>query len=159
MKIGENIKRIRLEKGLTQKQLGEKLGKISQQQIGQWETGKANPKIENLQKIAYALGCTMNELLNGDDTFKAVTNTTIFENADGSRYEKSETTIELTDRAKFIDCYDNMNKTGQREALKRVSEMTRLEEYTVEPHKVSLKTVPNEELKRAYKYYPLDTEE
>ena len=49
MSIGENIKRIRKEKGLTQKELGLALGGISQQQIGQWETGKANPKIETIQ--------------------------------------------------------------------------------------------------------------
>lgn len=55
MTIGENIKRIRLERHMTQKELGEKLGGISQQQIGQWETGKANPKIETIDKIATAL--------------------------------------------------------------------------------------------------------
>lgn len=55
MTVGEKIRTIRKEKGLTQKELGDKLGKISQQQIGQWETGKANPKKETLQKIAKAL--------------------------------------------------------------------------------------------------------
>ena len=43
MTVGEKIKYIRKEKGLTQKELGIILGDISQQQIGQWETGKANP--------------------------------------------------------------------------------------------------------------------
>lgn len=158
MPTGSRIKEIRKQKGLTQKQLGEKCG-MYESQIRKYENGKANPKIETLQKIAGALGCTINELLNGDDTFKAVTNTTIIENADGSRYEKTETTIELTDRAKFIDCYDNMNKIGQREALKRVSEMTQLEKYTRKRDKPKLETVSDEKLKQDYKYYPPDTPE
>ena len=56
MNIGENIRRIRTEKKITQKELGEKLGGISQQQIGRWENDKANPKKETIEKIAVALG-------------------------------------------------------------------------------------------------------
>ena len=54
-KTGNLIRSLRIKKGLTQKELGDRLGGISQQQIGQWETGKANPKIETLKKIADAL--------------------------------------------------------------------------------------------------------
>lgn len=61
MTIGERIKKIRQEKGLSQKELGEKLG-VSQQMIGQWETGKANPKIETLIKIAEALDCEVSDI-------------------------------------------------------------------------------------------------
>lgn len=55
MTIGERIKKIRQEKGLSQKELGERIS-VSQQMIGQWENGKANPKIETIEKIAKALG-------------------------------------------------------------------------------------------------------
>lgn len=54
MTVGENIKRIRKEKGLTQKKLGELCG-INEVQIRQYESGKANPKIETIDKIASAL--------------------------------------------------------------------------------------------------------
>lgn len=54
MTIGENIRNIRKEKGLTQKQLGERC-QINEVQIRQYELGKANPKIETVQKIAAAL--------------------------------------------------------------------------------------------------------
>ena len=64
MTIGERIRSIRKEKGLTQKELGEALGKRSQQQIGQWETGKANPKLETIEKIATALNVSVYELLD-----------------------------------------------------------------------------------------------
>lgn len=54
MSVGENIKKIRKEKGLTQKKLGELSG-INEVQIRQYELGNANPKIETLEKIANAL--------------------------------------------------------------------------------------------------------
>ncbi len=53
--VGENIRRIRKARNMTQKELGKRLGGISQQQIGQWETGIKNPKIETLEKIATVL--------------------------------------------------------------------------------------------------------
>ena len=56
--VGERIKAARLEKGLTQKELGSLLG-LSVPAISQWETNLRNPKIETLQKIADALGCSV----------------------------------------------------------------------------------------------------
>lgn len=55
MTVGENIRRIRKEKGLTQKQLGERLN-MTQSAIGQFENDKTSPKIETIDKIASALG-------------------------------------------------------------------------------------------------------
>ena len=54
MSIGNNIKRLRIEKKLTQKKLSELTG-ISEVMISQYELGLRNPKLENLQKIAKAL--------------------------------------------------------------------------------------------------------
>lgn len=67
MSIGENIKRIRTEKKMTQKELGEKLGGISQQQIGRWENGNAKPKIDTIQKIAQALGVYLGDIYEDDN--------------------------------------------------------------------------------------------
>ncbi len=67
MTVGENIKQARKEKGITQKELGIMLGGISQQQIGQWETGKANPKFETIKKIADALNIDVLYLLCIDE--------------------------------------------------------------------------------------------
>ncbi len=64
MTIGENIKRIRKRKGLTQKQLSELSG-INESQLRRYELGlnNSNPKIETIQKIANALGIPVS-LLN-----------------------------------------------------------------------------------------------
>lgn len=52
--IGDKIRRCRKQKGMTQAELGAKLG-VSQALIGQYETGKRKPKIEQLSKLAAAL--------------------------------------------------------------------------------------------------------
>ncbi len=62
MTIGENIKRIRKEKGLTQKQLADKL-KCATGTIQQYELGKRQPRIEQLKRIATALDVDVWELI------------------------------------------------------------------------------------------------
>lgn len=55
MTIGENIRRLRKEKGLTQKQLGERCG-MKEANVRKYELNKGNPKIETIKRIASALG-------------------------------------------------------------------------------------------------------
>lgn len=54
MTVGETIRTIRKEQGLTQKELGQLCG-IDEANIRKYELGKANPKIETIEKIAKAL--------------------------------------------------------------------------------------------------------
>ena len=70
MSVGENIKRIRKERHLSQRELGEKLG-ISQQMVGQYENNPTPPKLETIQKIASALDVPVYIL---DDRIKYTTN-------------------------------------------------------------------------------------
>lgn len=62
MTIGENIKRIRKEKGFTQKKLGE-LCKLSEGMIRQYELSLRTPKIETVDKIASALGVKIVDIM------------------------------------------------------------------------------------------------
>lgn len=68
MPTGTKIKEIRKQKGLTQKQLGDLCG-IADANIRKYENGKQNPKIETLQKIAAALGCSL-VALTGIEEYK-----------------------------------------------------------------------------------------
>ena len=52
--VGQNIKAIRKEKGITQKKLSELTG-ISEVTIRQYEAEKYKPKLEQVKKIAKAL--------------------------------------------------------------------------------------------------------
>lgn len=62
MNVGENIKKIRKEKGITQKELGERLG-VSQAAIGQFENDNSNLKMETIKKIANALDVEYTRLI------------------------------------------------------------------------------------------------
>lgn len=59
--IGNQIKHFREKRGMTQKELGEKCG-IDAANIRKYESGKQNPKLSTLSKIADALGVTTLEL-------------------------------------------------------------------------------------------------
>lgn len=61
MNIGEQIRKYRKEAGLSQKELGEKLG-VTQQHIAQYENGKRIPKLETINNIAGALGIGVRRL-------------------------------------------------------------------------------------------------
>lgn len=63
MATGDKIKKIRKERHISQKTLGEKLG-VSAAMIGQYETGVRNPKFETLEKIAHALEVPVWKLLD-----------------------------------------------------------------------------------------------
>ena len=63
MTIGERLRTLRKEAGLTQKELGEKLG-VSASMIGQYETNLRKPKIETLEKIAAVLNISISELVD-----------------------------------------------------------------------------------------------
>lgn len=52
--IGERLRAMRKEKGLTQAELADRLG-ISFVGVSQWESGKRNPKKETLMRLAAVL--------------------------------------------------------------------------------------------------------
>ena len=58
----ENLKEIRKEKGLSQKELADKVG-IEQSALSHLETGRNNPTITTAQALAKALGCTVDDLI------------------------------------------------------------------------------------------------
>lgn len=66
MQISERIKAARKKAGLTQRQLGEKMG-ISYQAVSQWENDLRNPKIETLRAIANALEVPLRDLISVED--------------------------------------------------------------------------------------------
>lgn len=57
-----NLRKIRKAKEMTQQQLAEKVG-IKRESISNVESGKNNFCLPNAQKIANALGVTLDELL------------------------------------------------------------------------------------------------
>ena len=64
-KIGSLICKLRKEKGLTQKQLGDKLH-LSDKTISKWERGLGCPDISSLQSLADILGVNTEKILLGE---------------------------------------------------------------------------------------------
>ncbi len=62
-KLGANMRRIRLEKDMTQGDICRKLG-LDRAYISNLESGKKNPTLATIEKIANALGIKASDLLN-----------------------------------------------------------------------------------------------
>ncbi|QVK16873.1 helix-turn-helix transcriptional regulator [Mycoplasmatota bacterium] len=69
--INENIKKYRLEKGITQQEIADKLF-VTRQCISRWEQGKSVPDIESLEKLASILEITVSEIID-DESIKTLT--------------------------------------------------------------------------------------
>ena len=63
--IGQNIRRLRLAGGITQRQLAYKL-RVSMQAVSKWERGQAYPDLTLLVPIARFFGVTLDELFGCD---------------------------------------------------------------------------------------------
>lgn len=70
--IGENIKRVRLERGLTQEEVATHLG-ISFQSISKWERGDGYPDITMLPALADYFGTSIDDLLGVSEIAKRTT--------------------------------------------------------------------------------------
>lgn len=66
MEIGEMIKYLRDEKGMSQEVLGIRSG-IDQRQISRWERGEVEPKVSSLRKIAEAMEVSVGVFLDVDE--------------------------------------------------------------------------------------------
>ena len=58
-----NLKRLRQEMQMSQKDLSDKIG-ISQQAVAKWEAGEAAPRADKLPKIAEVLRCPVDALFD-----------------------------------------------------------------------------------------------
>lgn len=73
MTLGEKIKRLRTEKGITQESLAEKVN-VSRSAIAKWETNSGVPEISNLIMISRIFDISVDQLM--DDT-KAIGETDV----------------------------------------------------------------------------------
>lgn len=140
MNFGDKLKEERKKKGMSQKELGQKLG-VSQAMIAQYEKGDRAPKIETINKIAQALDinpsilirCNNNvswiDLFSGDANF----NHTLKElkenlNLEGAFQNIYEITQEDTE-TELLSNYRKLNDKGQEKAVEHVEMLTKIDEY------------------------------
>lgn len=133
MTLGENIKRIRQEKNLTQKQLGDLCKPpMADSAIRRYESDKVNPKIETLRKIATALDVYTYDLLYDE---KTATEKKTQEIAEVSMQFINNGHLDMPDNDDITDeillrNFNKLNNSGKKEAYKRVGELTEIPRYT-----------------------------
>lgn len=62
--VGNNLKKLRKAKGITQEQLAEQLN-VTRQAVSSWENGINQPDVETLARLAEYFGVTVEELIYG----------------------------------------------------------------------------------------------
>jgi transcriptional regulator with XRE-family HTH domain len=142
MTTGQKIKKIRKEKGITQKELANRLS-MSQQNLAQYENDKRNPKLETIRRIATALDVYMSDLMDGWDKY---TPEEIADDLSKTSKEALESTKKIVDSvAKSIQAsvenirpareelllahYNNLNSEGKTEAIRQVELLTEIPKY------------------------------
>lgn len=118
----DKLKRIRLEKGLTQKALSAKCG-ILEPNIRKYESGKQNPKKETLLKLADGLGVNITDLLSDSE----LASMQLQEKVDLLFNNINEL---IQEENLLINNYRLLNTSGREEAFKRVEELTEIPKYT-----------------------------
>lgn len=126
-KIGENIKRIRIEKGLTQKQLGQLcVPAVADSTIRRYEAGTLKPKIETQFKIAEALEVPWAEVAGIDTQDLMKSGMRI--NDDTS--SPSEYGILTYTEEKIIFFYRYLNTFGRSRVLSTIKNLLTKDRYT-----------------------------
>ena len=133
MTIGEKLRQARNQAGLTQKELGERLG-ISQAAIGQFEKKDSNPTLDTIQKIANALGISIHKILDREDIHAIFDNYIDTVPPEGKSIELSMDNYgisikEFTLQEKIVNEFNKLNNLGQTKAIEQVMLLTRIPEY------------------------------
>ena len=71
MTMGEKIKQLRNEKGLSQEKLAEELN-VSRSAVAKWETDGGIPEIDNLIQLATVFDISLDELLGNTKEQKVI---------------------------------------------------------------------------------------
>lgn len=142
MPIGSRIKSLRLQKGLTQKELGDLCG-MADSAIRRYESDRGNPTEKTLRRIADALGVSVSHLTGEvihlnipmpDYPVRLPSEEEIerMAPAELEYYRLRLLADTAPDRLKkqLMDSYDKLNKLGQVEAVRRTAELSVNPKYT-----------------------------
>ena len=62
MKFGDNLRKIRKSKKMSQEQLAEKMN-VTRQSVSKWENGESYPEMSNIFELCKVFNCKLNELV------------------------------------------------------------------------------------------------
>lgn len=139
MTQGDLLKVARKHAGLTQKELGQKLG-VSGAAIAQYENNLRHPKYETLQRIAKALDVDITKLDSQLSKSLALDLTAFLEDQEVKNVDSVEYFADLSDgdiitipmnteEGQLLYNFQRLNRKGREEAMKRISELTEIKRY------------------------------
>lgn len=118
MTTGKRIQQARKRAGLSQKQLGERLG-LSASMIGQWENDLRNPKAETLLRIAKALRVGIGVLAPEDivTAYNAGYEAAISTKRSRAAKDEREAQDAEDDTIALLLYFDDLNEQEQKQAI------------------------------------------
>ena len=118
MTTGQLIKAARKKAGMTQKELGQRIG-TTYQTLAQWENDLRNPKFETLQRIAAALGVPVQELIADWSAVDKEEFKRVFIHGEG-----------LEPPARIAVALERLNATGAGKVADYAEDLTHVPRYT-----------------------------
>lgn len=128
MDFGKKVKEIRKSKGLSQRELGEKMG-ITQQTIAQYERAIEQPKLTTVRKLAEALDVPIGELVT-----------------DWASFSHEEIVLGWVTPTKndLMKHYQKLNTKGRRKVVDYAEDMAKIPEYQDQPEEQK-ESLPNDQ--------------
>ena len=133
MTFGENVKKIRESKGLSQRILGEKMN-VTQQTIAQYEKLTDLPKIATVRRIADALEVDISELYDNPmkQTAREVARDHIVkttETINAAINKRIESYSPDEEREYLLSNYDSVNDEGKQKIVEYSEDIASNEKY------------------------------
>lgn len=111
MKIGERIRALRLDAGMTQEELAQRVG-LKKQNISRYENARVEPNIRTAKRIAEALGVSLEEMAVG---------VTVSEPPISSNLEQFSSSVILTeDEQELITKYQQLTDLNKGRVLQQI---------------------------------------
>lgn len=156
MAISENIKKYRKKAGITQRELAEKCN-CATGTIQQYELGKRQPRLEQLQKISDALEISLSNLIGNNyndiseksfqltavtkereialkDNLQKIWKECGFSSLNPPKTEKDrDKVIETSAKFEMLEHFEKMNLRGKQKAVYQVELISKIPEYQKEP--------------------------
>jgi transcriptional regulator, merR family len=139
MNIGTNIKKYRKEKGLTQRELADKLN-IATNSLSRYEIGERRPPIDMIEKIAEILNVTPIQLMYDEEVENALNQSAEILSNFNPNDSSTFTEVSFEDEAQrqemylkelredTINKYDSLDLFGQKAANKYINFLAKDEE-------------------------------
>lgn len=124
--MGEIIKMLRIQSGLTQEELGQKVG-VQKSAVRKWEKGEVeNIKRSVIQEMAKIFNVNPCYLMGWEDNF----------NPNGKLAKEVSLIEEIqmqfeNDAVQLLQLYTELNETGKQKALESISDLSEIDRYTI----------------------------